>query len=161
MNISIENPEKSDGEKIWKLIGETGGLDLNSSYCYFMLGEYFGDTCAKAVDNDSDEVVGFVSGFRKPDASDSLFIWQVCVSKKAQGNGVAKRMIQFILSAHPDIRFIETTVGPTNTASDALFCSIARKFDATVRKDVFLDHKEFTVGAHETELLYKIGPFKN
>ena len=161
MNICIRHPEKSDGEKIWKLIHDTGGLDLNSSYCYFMLAEYFSFTCAIAEDSDSDEVKGFISAFRKPDAADTLFVWQVCVAGDTQGQGVAGQMIRFILTANPDIQNIETTVGPSNVASNALFCSVAKRLNSEVNKDVFLDKKEFTIGVHETELLYKIGPFKN
>ena len=161
MNISIENSEKSDGEMIWNLIRETGGLDINSSYCYFMLGEYFSATCAKAIDGDSGEILGFLSAFIKPCTSNCLFVWQVCVSSKAQGLGIAKRMINYILTSTPEIKFIETTIGPSNKASDALFRAIAKMHDARVSTSVFLDHNEFTLGAHETELLYKIGPFKN
>lgn len=160
MSLEIKHPQKEDGEKVWKLIKELGGLDLNSSYCYFMLCDYFNKSCAVAVDTDSGQLLGFISTYVAPENKETLFVWQVAVAKAGQGQGISKKLLNFVIEANKDIRKIETTIGPSNAASDGLFRSIARNFEAEIEKEVYLDENNFKEGEHETELLYKIGPLK-
>src|SRR5699024_12005150 len=68
------------GSEVWKLIKETGVLDLNSSYSYLMWCSYFNDT--SIIIESNEKVVGFVSGFVKPSSPNRLFIWQVARSEE-------------------------------------------------------------------------------
>jgi len=43
--LKFRKPCAQDGAGIWDLVRETEVLDLNSAYCYLMLGKYFPDTC--------------------------------------------------------------------------------------------------------------------
>lgn len=160
MSLEIKHPQKEDGEKVWKLIKDLGGLDLNSSYCYFMLCDYFSKTCAVAVDTATNKLLGFVSTYVKPEKKDTLFVWQVAVAKAGQGKGISKKLLNHVIEADKNITQIETTIGPSNAASDGLFRSIAKNYEAEIDKEVYLDENNFKEGEHETELLYKIGPLK-
>lgn len=160
MSLEIKHPQKEDGEKVWKLIKNTGGLDLNTSYCYFMLCDYFKKSCAIAVDSSTDKILGFISTYTKPEDDKTLFVWQVAVDPAGQGQGISKKLLHYVIQADENIQHIETTVGPDNAASDGLFRSIARQYNASIDKEVYLDKTNFTEGEHETELLYKIGPLK-
>lgn len=158
---------------MWALAKETG-LDLNSPYCYLMLGHYFSGTCLVAEEahtplesrngyakENPSEVVGFVAGFRPPAQPDTLFIWQIGVVKKARGNGLASALIQELLR-RPEcegVRYLEATVTSSNQASHALFSGQAEKLGAPYElKDCF-PSDWFPGEAHEAEQLYRIGPF--
>jgi L-2,4-diaminobutyric acid acetyltransferase len=56
-------------------------------------------------------------------------------------------------------RFIEATVTPDNVASDRLFAAFARDRGAKLERRPLLDGELFP-GAHEPEVLYRIGPLK-
>ena len=50
------------------------------------------------------KIIGFLSGYRPPTASETLFVWQVAVDEKARGKGLAKRMLTELLERDPDQR---------------------------------------------------------
>ena len=145
--------------EIENLVRNSPPLDLNSTYHYFIQSHYFNETCAIAI-NEIDQVVGFVSGFQDPKKSDTLFIWQVAISKDARGNGVASKLIHFILQDHPHIQFIETTITKDNASSISLFNKISRELNTNIIEEPFLDKSKHFLNQHDSENLFRIGPFK-
>lgn len=109
---------------MWTLARECG-LDLNSSYAYLMYSSDFAQTCRLAVLDG--EPVGYVLGYRPPERPSHLFIWQVGVSDRARGRGVAGRMLHDLLDTLTDVDVLEATVEETNAASRALFARVARE----------------------------------
>ena len=73
--LVIVNPEVKHAAGMWEVAKQIG-LDLNSSYSYLMMSEFFSETCVVCVDRITDHVVGFVTGFQFKKTPDSLFIWQ-------------------------------------------------------------------------------------
>lgn len=60
-----------------------------------------------------------------------------------------------------DLTQLETTITASNTASWALFESLARRLDAAlVKSEMFNDEQHFG-GQHDTEMLARIGPFNS
>ena len=118
-DVLIRHPGDADADAIWRLVENSGSLDHNSFYCYFVLCHFFSTTCAVAELEGS--VVGFVIGFCPPERPDTLFVWQVRVQETARGMGLARRLIEFVLHdlADRQIRFIEATISPDNQASQA------------------------------------------
>ena len=57
------------------------------------------------------------------------------------------------------VEFIETTITETNTASWALFESLAKKLNTKITKSSMFDRDRHFAGQHDTELLARIGPF--
>lgn len=158
-SIEFLLPTSYDGYAVNQLIADSPPLDTNSVYCNILQCYHFAETsvCAKS----EGELFGFISGYLIPQRPDTLFIWQVVVSNAARGKGVASRMLNEILNrpACKDVKFLETTVTPTNHASVKLFERLASKLNAKVEvSPVFLDEEHFH-GEHETEQLYRIGPF--
>ena len=153
-------PSKDDGEAAFELIDTCPPLDTNSIYCNLLQCHHFSSTSVAV--RLSDELVGFVSGYMIPEKPDTLFIWQVAVSKKARGQGIASKMIAHILDrdACRTVQFIETTITETNQASWALFSRIAKANDCGLsNEDLFTKDKHFS-GKHDTETLVTIGPLK-
>lgn len=158
-NIQIKNPDSDYGYQISELIKNSPPLDLNSTYLYFIQSHYFNKTCAIAV-NEIDRVIGFVSGFQDPRKKDTLFIWQVAISKDARGNGLASKLIHFILQELPHMQFIETTITKDNTSSISLFNKISQELNTNIIEEPFLDKTKHFLNQHDSENLFRIGPFK-
>lgn len=152
-------PHISDAADIHRLISECPPLDLNSVYTYLLLSEHFGASCVLAGADDT--LLGFVSGYEPPERPNTLFVWQVAVHEQARGQSLGRRMVQQLLQrpglAH--IQFIETTVGPDNHASRAMFASLARKLLAPINEQPLFERHMFGAHAHEDEPLLRIGPF--
>lgn len=160
--ITYRKPEAKDGTRVWELIRDTGTLDLNSPYCYMLLGDYFCDTCIIA--EQGGEIIGYISAFRSPRNPDTLFVWQVAVAGTHRRKGIASTMLTCLLKqkACHGVRFIEATISPSNMASRRLFLSFAedKSIPSTVTvgygAELFPDDT-----SHEDEPRFVIGPFFN
>lgn len=157
--LIFRQPTAKDGGQVWQLVKKTGVLDLNTSYCYIMLCDYFNDTCAVAEEDG--QIVGYVSAFRSPKEPRVLFIWQVAVAESQRGKGVATSLILHLLKRTSclEVDTIELTISPSNTASQALFHKIAKTLNCDIQVQCGYPNKWFPEGAHEREELYRIGPF--
>jgi L-2,4-diaminobutyric acid acetyltransferase len=159
--LYLRKPHEGDGANIWNVVRHTGKLDVNSAYCYMMLGKYFYNTCAVA--ELGRKTVGFVTGFRHPGKLDTWFVWQIGVDAEARGKGVARKLLEHVLNRpeNADIRYIETNISPSNTPSQSLFLGFARDRGLTCQITEGFKSELFPEGTHEEELLFQIGPFQN
>jgi len=75
--------------------------------------------------------------------------------------GVAKTMALDLLRRPElsDLTEIITTITPSNGASLKLFESLARKLGTQIVEEEGFDAALFGGDAHESEMLYRIGPF--
>lgn len=155
----FRHPSIQDAPKIWKLVKDSGTLDLNSTYCYLILCEHFKDTCLVA--DDSNELLAFVTGYRPPASQNSLFVWQIAVAEKARGQGLALAGLKELLrrNAHHEVSFLETTVSSSNTASRALFTALAKDLNTKLIETPGFDKTLFPRGNHESEPFLRLGPF--
>lgn len=157
--IHFNKPKKSQTKEIIKLVKETKILDVNSEYLYYLQTIHFNKFCCVAFDESKkNNVIGFVSGYLIPN-EDSLFIWQVAVNEKYRGLGLAQRMILTIVKrkSMQKIKFIKTTVSPSNQSSIRVFEKVALALNTKLKKEKFLKMKDFT-HSHEDEPMYVIGP---
>lgn len=155
----IRSATAEDGAGVWRLVGESGVLDLNSSYAYLLFLDHFGDT--SVVTEHEGEIVGFITGFRPPREPEAVFVWQVAVAESMRGRGLARRLLDELvrLPGCRGVRFMLTTVTPSNAPSQAMFRSFARGVDAEVAVSPYFGEDHFPEGGHEPEELYRIGPF--
>ena len=159
--IIIDSPVSTDGFELNQLIGKSPPLDPNSVYCNLLQCAHFGGTsvCAKL----DEQLVGFVSGYIIPTRPDTLFIWQVVVAESARGQGLAGRMLDALLERPEcgEVDYIETTITPSNKASQALFNKFAATHGAEPSITAGFDRKLHFKDHHESEELWRIGPFPN
>ncbi len=160
LDLTLRPPVATDGMPVHRLIASCPPLDTNSAYCNLVQCTHFASTSVLA--EGAGEVVGFISGHRVPARPDTLFVWQVAVSEKGRGQGLAGRMLAAILDRpeNEDICYIETTVTADNAASWALFESFARKRNAELVRSVLFDRELHFAGSHDSEMLARIGPFR-
>ncbi|MGJ8647969.1 MAG: diaminobutyrate acetyltransferase [Marinomonas colpomeniae] len=155
----FNNPSSIDGMAVHQLVTSCPPLDTNSTYCNLLQTSHFDETSITANLNDG-QLVGFVSGYILPNSIDTLFIWQVAVSEKVRGKGVAKKMLSLLLKRArcSGVRFIETSITESNLGSWALFRSLAGQLGSTLEETVMFDKQEHFKGKHDTEHLVRIGP---
>lgn len=157
--LSIRTAELADAPQIHHLVAESGILDANSLYCYLLLCRDFADTIVVATRDT--QVVGFVTAYRPPEHPDTVFVWQVGVAEAVRRQGLAKRLLHNLvtLPACREVRFLEATVTPSNAASRQLFEAFARDLGADCHIRQGFTTEMFGDGNHETEQLFRIGPF--
>ncbi|NAW69288.1 diaminobutyrate acetyltransferase [Vibrio sp. V27_P1S3P104] len=153
---TFRTPNRTDGKRVHDLIAQCSPLDENSAYCNFLQSTHFHNTCVVAERNE--EMVGFVSAYRKPDKSNELFIWQVAVSQTARGMGLAFHMLNELLTRDDlrDITVLETTITRDNQGSWSLFKKLDRAHGERGEVSTFLDETRHFHGEHDTEYLYRI-----
>lgn len=163
MNSSflLKKPDKNDSKEIFQLIKSVGTLDLNSQYLYLLQTTHFQNTCSVAIYNE--KIVGFVSGYIIPDDKETLFIWQVAVSNEVRGQNLAMKIILNIFNKNNtsnNIKYILSTVSPSNKASQRVFEKIANKLNTKIENKTLFSIDDF-FDAHEEEIQYLIGPINN
>ncbi|MFF2550889.1 diaminobutyrate acetyltransferase [Nocardia sp. NPDC058058] len=153
----LRSPVLADGARLWQIAANSGVLDTNSSYAYLLWCRDFAATSA-VVEIDG-EVGGFVIGYVRPEQPDIFFVWQVAVDRKHRGQGLGVAMLDFLmenLSPH-GVSILETTISPDNTASRAMFASLAVRRECWLSHRALFDPSHFPDG-HEPEHLFRITP---
>lgn len=156
--LLLRSPTRHDGAKIHRLITQCPPLDVNSLYAYLLLSEHFARTSVVAVRNG--QLLGYVSGYIPPARPDVLFVWQVAVHPKGRGQGVGSRMLHHILQVNrrQGIRYVETTVSPSNRASRQMFYKLAQSLNVSLQETPLFDPDLFQGENHEAEPLLRLGP---
>lgn len=159
-HIKLRKPDLNDGADIHNLIKNSKPLDVNSLYCYLLICGHFDET--SVVVQHEGSVKGFISAYIHPKKDDTLFIWQVAVDSSLRKMGLAMRMVMVILGrdAAKKIRYIETTVSPSNKPSSEFFKSLASTLKTGLTKETFITESMFGGENHEEEILFRIGPFE-
>lgn len=156
--ILFSKPLKNNAKDIYNLIKRGGVLDLNSEYLYLLQCTHFSETCSVATFND--EIIGFVSGYLLPNKSDTLFIWQVAVDERFRGQNIAFKTIMNIFNSNENIKYILSTVSPSNKSSQRVFEKLANHFNTKIENETTFSLEDF-LNSHEIEVQYLIGPINN
>lgn len=127
---------------------------------YLLFARDFADTCRVALTEEG-EVVAFVLAYRRAEQPNCLFVWQVAVDEAHRSTGLARRMLDDLISESADtdtpISTVETTVTDDNIASRRLFHRLAQRWGADLKTRALFDESHFP-DEHETERLHLIGP---
>ncbi|HEY9556824.1 MAG TPA: diaminobutyrate acetyltransferase [Acidimicrobiales bacterium] len=150
-SVRFRTPEPSDGRAMWAL-AKRSGLDLNSPYAYVMWGDYHAATSVVATLDDA--VVGYITGFRVPDAPGRVFVWQIAVDEHQRGHGIGGRMLDDLVR-RTGAEAIEATVTPENAPSAALFRALGARHGTTVEETPAYEEHLFPEG-HEAEVRFRI-----
>lgn len=162
----LRAPAMEDGPLLHELALAAGGLDVNSAYAYLLHGLHHASCCVLA--KMSNEPAGFLTGYRVPSQSDwdnntlgeRIFIWQMAVHPDHRGHGLARAMVNALISRHENrqVHYLDFTTTSSNKAALRVFTSLAGQLGTTIGPIC-------TIGAHllprghEPETLYRVGPF--
>ncbi|MFW5829222.1 MAG: diaminobutyrate acetyltransferase [Planctomycetota bacterium] len=153
-SIRFRHPTLADGPALHALIAACPPLDVNTVYAYCLIAHHFGGTSIFAEEDG--KLLGAVTGYHPPERPDTWFVWQVAVHADGRGRGLAGRMLRQLYNELQPKR-IETTIGPDNDASRALFRSFAKKQGLNVTIHDFLAADVCGPG-HDAEDLFVIAP---
>jgi L-2,4-diaminobutyric acid acetyltransferase len=154
-DVLLRSPQVADGARMWQIARDSETLDLNSSYAYLLWCREHAQSCAIAeVDG---TVVGFVTGFLRPQSPHTLFVWQVAVDKEHRGRGIGVMMLDALLDhlAPRGVTELQTTVSPDNAGSIAMFTALARRREAELTTQPLFTPSDFPHD-HAAEELYTI-----
>ncbi len=147
-------PVVADAVSMWEVAAASRVLDVKPRYAYALMCRDFSAT--SIVARLDDRVVGYVTGYLRPDAPDTLFVWQVAVHVDARGRRAAATMLDDLV-ARVRPTFLETTITADNEASVALFSGLAQRRRAGMDRSELFDGA--ALGAdHDPEFLHRIGP---
>lgn len=156
---TLRPPRPGDGAALHDLVRRSPPLDANSCYAYLLHGLHFADTCVLA--ENSEGAAAYISAYLPPGRPDTLFVWQVAVDARHRGRGLARALLDHLLErpACDRVRWLETTVSASNTASRRLFEGLARDRGCACTVSDLFAATDFGAATHEAEPLYRIGPF--
>ncbi|NKQ55108.1 diaminobutyrate acetyltransferase [Amycolatopsis sp. K13G38] len=156
----IESPTKADGAALWRIARDSRKLDLNTPYAYLLWCRDFAET--SVVSKVDGQPVGFVIGYRRPQAPDAAVVWQVAVDETQRGQGLAGKLLDALFTrlTSQGVRYLETSITPDNEASIRLFSSFAKRWNAHLERSELFARTDFPQDGepHEPEDLYRIGP---
>ncbi|MGV8898066.1 MAG: diaminobutyrate acetyltransferase [Burkholderiaceae bacterium] len=158
--LTLRQPQQNDGAALYGLIAACPPLDLNSIYAYLL--QCLHQTQTSVVAEVDGKIVGAITAYIPPQQLDTLFVWQVAVASEQRGQGLGRRMLQHLLTeciGKRELRWMETTISPSNIASNKLFTSFALQHDAGCTVTTLFAADDFGESGHEEERLYKIGPW--
>ena len=157
--VKLRQPTDGDGHSLHQLVARCQPLDTNSVYCNLLQCSDFADT-AIAAENADGNLVGFISGYRPPARPDTLFVWQVAVDISMRGQGLALSMLLALIArvSAQGVRYIETTITPSNAASQALFLKAFKQLEIPHDTSVLFSSQKHFAGQSEDEVLYRAGP---
>ena len=150
-------PVPEDGPAVWKLVENTAGLDSNSVYYYTLWFRDF--TGGSLVATTDDELVGFVTGYRRPAEPETYFVWQTAVNPR---HGIPFLGVKLFQAAADQqmangARYVEATVSAENKAILMVLKQFAKKHSAHIETSVLFPGSLFP-DSHHDEVLYRIGP---
>ncbi|MEU7033771.1 diaminobutyrate acetyltransferase [Streptomyces sp. NPDC046237] len=150
-------PVPEDGPAVWKLVENTPGLDSNSLYYYTLWFRDFTD--GSLVATVDDELVGFLTGYRRPDEPDTYFVWQTAVNPRHGIPFLGVKLFQAAADRQvaDGARYVEATVSAENKAIIMVLKQFAKKHSAPVETRVLFPSSLFA-DSHHDEVLYRIGP---
>jgi L-2,4-diaminobutyric acid acetyltransferase len=159
-DLQLRPPTVRDAADVWRLVRDSGSLDLNSPYAYLLVCTDHAAT--SVVAHDDEGLAGFVASYRPPADPTCAFVWQVAVARRVRGAGVGRRLLAATLAqpGNADARCLTATVTPDNEPSLRLFRGFADGLGVRCEErerfpvDVFPDE----AGAHAPELELRIGP---
>lgn len=158
--LVIRPTKAKDGARIHHLVQQCPPLEVNTAYAYALLATHFGRTTAVAENGDG--LAGFAAGYRLPDATDTLFIWQIGVHERGRGLGLGQALLMELIGRDDPapVRYLEATVSPSNTASRRLFRGLAERLGVPCEERDYFEPEHFGGGDHEPEALFRVGPLR-
>lgn len=154
MRLTYREPRIDEGLRLHQMVLQSAALDVNSSYLYGLLATHFASTVVLAEMPDG-ELAGFVSAYRLPQAPEILFVWQIAVAPASRGQGIASRLLHEFTTRPwwPEIRAVQCTITPENTASQKLFGRWAERLGAALTRQPGFSAEQLGMG-HAPEDLF-------
>jgi L-2,4-diaminobutyric acid acetyltransferase len=173
MAVTFRNPVAEDGPAVRQLVEDTPGVEPNSLRHYTLWFRDFAD--GSLVATVDDELVGVLTGYRRPQEPDTYFVWQTAVSPRHCIPMLGVKLFEHAVDRQlaKGARFVEATVSVGNEALVMVLKNVAMRHSGGIQTCVLFPGSLFPggtgtsrtagggPGSHLDELLYRIGPLSN
>jgi len=152
----MRQPRKKDAAEIHAMLQPYKPyVGTSPLYTYLLICEHFRKTSI-VVENNDQEIVGFISAYNPPETPGTLFLWEIAVKEGYHGNNLYIRMVKSLYKRLKP-QYIEATVNPSNTSSIKRLKKLAHMFKCEYTTQPLFPSKYFGEHSHEDEILYSIG----
>lgn len=155
--VVFRTPEVSDARAVWQMVRDDENLDENSVYYYTLwFRDFAGNSLVATVDG---EIVGFVTGYRRPAEPETYMVWQEAVKPRHGIPGLGVKLFQEAAKRQiaEGVKYVEATVSADNKSIIMVLKKFAKDYQAEFEKSVLFPSSLFP-DAHHDEVLYRIGP---
>lgn len=107
------------------------------------------------------EVAAFISGYIRPDAPDTLMIWQQVISPAFRGTGLGIELLQAVadpLIRNSAIQFVEATVSAVPSPPARTLEKLGASHGAPLNSTELFPSSMFPDPEHDPEILVRVGP---
>ncbi|GGE75806.1 diaminobutyrate acetyltransferase [Nesterenkonia cremea] len=156
--VHYRTPSVHDASAVHQLVAETHMLDDNSWYYYAIFFRDF-ETTSMVVDVDN-ELAGFVTGYIRPGAPDTLFLWQTATTLNHGVTNLGLKLLEQLINSvqmTTNLNYVEATIDPENRAIAMQFRLLARSLGVESEQSILFDAADFHQLEHDEKLI-RLGP---
>lgn len=128
--LSIHPLQPADTDAIHQIVAALAPLTHHTWYTYWTEITCFGNSCFKALDDETGEIVGFITSH--PIATTPTlewFCWQIGVTKEYRQQGIAITLLEHVIATAllAGASRLQFTIEPGNDASLTTFQHLSRE----------------------------------
>jgi len=125
--MRIRSLESRDIAAVRELIDYCKPLDLHTPFTYWILSEYFNNTCL--VLEDEDIIVGYTGGMKSSSMEGVFYLWQIGLMPDYRGKGYFSMLLDKIIEKVKSLNcnYLEFSVLSDNYQSINAFSNYAKK----------------------------------
>ncbi|GGR89909.1 MULTISPECIES: GNAT family N-acetyltransferase [Streptomyces] len=155
--VAYRAPTPRDALPAWRLARKTPRSDSPGPHYYARWFRDFADTSLVAATGR--DVLGFLIGYRRPDALDTYFVLHTEAGPHHGAPALGTHLLR--AAAEREVakgaRFVEAAVPPGNTAGTEACEQLARWYGAHTHREPLFHASWFPGGEHDG-ILHRIGP---
>ncbi|WP_269915540.1 hypothetical protein [Acinetobacter sp. HY1485] len=149
----------SDAPEIYNIVLNTPGIDNNSLYFYTIWLKEF--SASNVVATRNDKIVAFLTAFRKPSDSRTLFLWQLAAVPRHGIADLGYKLSEFLIELelkNTKLKCIEATIDIDNQSIFYVLKKITNKYNGKLTKHEFLSQEYLSSNTetHHEETLIKV-----
>ncbi len=155
VNMKIRNLKTTDVDKLRQLVDRCKPLRLHPPYTYWMLGQYFGDTCF--IGEENGRYVGYVTGMHSSLNPEVMFLWQVGIDPDYRGRKYFKIFIDKLIemARSKSCKFLQFSISPDKKTSFAAFTSVAKQLELPMEEIAICEYHDTIWNEDEHEPVYQ------
>ncbi|NLM44039.1 MAG: GNAT family N-acetyltransferase [Clostridiales bacterium] len=154
--MKIRSIKSQDIGEIRELIDYCKPLDLHTPFTYWILSEYFNNTCLALEDKGF--IVGYVGGMKSSSMDGVFYLWQIGLLPEYRGKGFFSILLDRIIEEIKEIgcHCLEFSVLSDNYQSINAFTNYAKKKGLPIEKRGNLNFYDKITGEECKEDIYRI-----
>ena len=125
--MNIRPMEEKDIAQVRELVNHCRPLDLHTAFTYWILANYFNNTCL--VMEDKCEIVGYTGGMKSSAKEGVFYLWQIGILPEYRGKGFFGLLLEKVMEAakKSGCKILQFSVLPDNWQSLGAFSSFSKK----------------------------------